>query len=344
MRRALARAATPGVPLGPNPRVGCVLLAPDGRELATGHHRGAGSPHAEAAALAAVGGRADGATAVVTLEPCTHQGRTGPCTDALIAAGVSRVVIARRDPNPVAAGGVEVLRGQGVEVIEGVLSNLAAELNRYWEFGLTARRPYVTWKAGTSLDGRIAAADGSSQWITSAAARRDAQQLRRRCDAIAVGTGTALADDPALTIRDSAGRPAPRIEQPLRVIVGRRALPADARLNDASAETVQLRTHDPAEVVASLYAEGRRHLLLEGGGTLVGAFLRAGLVDEAVLYLAPLLLGDGLPAVTGLGVTTLTEAARWRLVGCEVVGEDEERNVRVTVRAPAAAAAEKGGI
>src|SRR3954469_19780147 len=172
MRRALALAASSGVPLGPNPRVGCVLLAPDGSTVAEGYHGGAGTPHAEVEALARAGGAARGATAVVTLEPCNHTGRTGPCTQALVAAGIRRVVVAQRDSNPVATGGTEALRAAGVDVESGLLADEARALNRVWSFAVEHGRPFVTWKFAATLDGRSAAADGSSRWASSPASRR----------------------------------------------------------------------------------------------------------------------------------------------------------------------------
>src|SRR4051812_43769812 len=207
MARALELAATPGVPLGPNPRVGCVLLDDSGATVAEGHHRGAGSPHAEADALARAGERARGTTAVVTLEPCAHTGRTGPCAVALRDAGVRRVVFAQADPNPVAAGGGVLLREAGIEVEEGLRRDDARALNRTWTFAVEHGRPFVTWKFATTLDGKSAAADGTSRWITSHAARVDAHRLRALCDAMLVGTGTVEVDDPALTVRDEYDEP-----------------------------------------------------------------------------------------------------------------------------------------
>src|SRR6476646_3181887 len=199
MRRALELAATPGVPLGPNPRVGCVLIDDSGRTVAEGYHRGAGSPHAEADALARAGGAAGGATAVVTLEPCNHTGRTGPCAQALVAAGVRRVVFAQPDPNPVARGGGRSLAEAGVEVAHGLLLDEAREVNRVWSFAVEHGRPFVTWKLAATLDGRSAAADGTSRWISSTTARRDTHRLRALCDTVLVGTGTGAVDAPALT-------------------------------------------------------------------------------------------------------------------------------------------------
>ncbi|MDQ4084244.1 MAG: bifunctional diaminohydroxyphosphoribosylaminopyrimidine deaminase/5-amino-6-(5-phosphoribosylamino)uracil reductase RibD [Actinomycetota bacterium] len=326
MRRALDLACTPGVPLGPNPRVGCVLLAPSGDVVATGYHRGAGSPHAEADALTRAGARARGATVVVTLEPCNHHGRTGPCAQALTEAGVARVVFGQYDDNPVARGGAEALRSKGVDVEGGVLADEAAQVNPAWTHALRHRRPFVTWKYAATLDRRSAAADGSSQWITSLTARRDVHRLRAECDAVVVGTGTVLADDPRLTVRDEQGQPLP--EQPLRVVVGRSEIPADARVLDTAAETLLLRTHDPREVATELFTRGRRRMWLEGGPTLAGAFLRHRLVDEVVAYVAPVLLGAGRHALDDAGISTITEAVRLEVSEVTRIGPD----LRVTGR------------
>ena len=326
MRRALELAATPGVPLGPNPRVGCVLLAEDGSEIAEGFHRGAGTPHAEAAALTAAGEAARGATAVVTLEPCNHTGRTGPCAQALVAAGVSRVVFAQPDPNPVAAGGASTLRAAGIAVEVGLLEHEARQLNRAWTFALEHHRPFVTWKFATTLDGRSAAADGSSRWISNEAARRDTHRLRGECDAILVGTGTVLRDDPELTVRDAVGAPLPRELQPLRVVMGERELPAEARVLNDLAETAQLRTREPRTVLAELHARGRQHLFLEGGPTVAAAFAAAGLIDEVVAYVAPKLLGAGTAAVADLGIGSISAALDLKVTDVTVLDD----NVRIT--------------
>ncbi|MEP6563437.1 MAG: bifunctional diaminohydroxyphosphoribosylaminopyrimidine deaminase/5-amino-6-(5-phosphoribosylamino)uracil reductase RibD, partial [Nakamurella sp.] len=292
----------------PNPVVGCVLLAPGGWIVGEGFHQRPGGPHAEVAALAAAGPLAAGATAVVTLEPCNHTGRTGPCSDALIAAGVSRVVVAVGDPWAPAAGGIERLRAAGVEVLdladiagtdiagtEAVTDALAAvaaaeDVNRVWLSATRHQRPFVSWKVGMTIDGRVAAADGTSRWITSAESRADVHALRSRVDTMMVGVGTVLADDPQLTVRDSAGVVTGR--QPLRVVVdssGR--TPADARVLDSAAETWLATTQDVggatdgrvdlAALLRRLYQRGRRHVLLEGGPRLAAAFLDDGLVDEA---------------------------------------------------------------
>lgn len=331
MRRALQIARTPGVPLGPNPRVGCVLLDADGSEVAEGFHRGAGHPHAEVEALTALGGPATGLTAVVTLEPCNHTGRTGPCAQALVAAGVARVVYAQPDPNPIAAGGAATLAAAGAEVAGGLFLEEARAVNRAWTFAVDHGRPFVTWKFATSLDGRSAAADGTSRWISNAAARRDTHRLRGECDVVLVGTGTVLVDDPRLTVRDETDQALPRERQPLRAVMGLRDLPAGRRVLDDAAETVHLRTRDPRQALEELRRRDRQHVFLEGGPRLAAAFLDAGLVDEVVGYVAPMLLGAGRHAVEGLPVTTISEAVHLDVTDVETVGTGRDRNVRLTM-------------
>lgn len=338
MRRALALAATPGVPLGPNPRVGCVLLDPEGNEVAEGFHRGAGTPHAEVAALTEAGADARGATAVVTLEPCNHTGRTGPCSEALVAAGVRRVVFAQPDPTPEARGGARRLREAGVEVEMGLLEREARELNRAWTFALEHDRPFVTWKFATTLDGRSAAADGTSRWVSSRPARVDSHRLRAQCDVMLVGTNTVAVDDPELTVRDEYDEPVGH--QPLRAVMGERDLGPDRRVLNDRAETIQLRTRDPRAALAQLHQLGRRHVFLEGGPTLAAAFLRAGLVDEVVAYVAPMLLGAGRSAVGDLGVDTIADAHQLQVLEVATIGTGSEANARITLTPKSAPAEE----
>lgn len=324
MRRALD-AAVLGPENDPNPRVGCVLA--DGeRVVAVGHHRGAGSPHAEVDALRRAGEQARGSTAYVTLEPCHHTGRTGPCTRALRDAGVRRVVYAVADPNPAAAGGGGWLRDQGVEVDAGLLAAEGERVLASWLHLVRTGRPWVVWKFATTLDGRSAAADGTSRWITGPGARREVHDERGRCGAVVVGTGTVLEDDPRLTVRDAHDRAVGR--QPLRVVVGEREIPATAHVLDDAADTVLLRTHDPDAVVADLGRRGIHRAWLEGGPTLAAAFLSAGLVDEVVAWVAPALLGAGRSAVADLGITTVADLIRLDVDDVAVVGGD----IRVTGR------------
>lgn len=325
--RAALDLAAHGPVADANPRVGAVITDASGQVVGGGYHRGAGSPHAEVVAIEAAGRAARGGTAYVTLEPCAHRGRTGPCTDALLAAGVTRVVFAQTDPNPAAGGGADELRAAGVEVVSGLLQADAEALNTAWAFAVRHARPMVTWKLACSLDGRSAAADGTSQWITGPAARADVHDLRATCDAILIGTGTALADNPALTVRHPDG--SLRDRQPLRVVMGERAIPSGAALLDENAPTVHLTTHDPAEALKTLWEKDIRHVLLEGGPTLAAAFVRAGLVHDVVAYIAPVLLGDGAAAVAGLGIPTITGALRLEPVEVTCLGPDVRIHARL---------------
>jgi diaminohydroxyphosphoribosylaminopyrimidine deaminase / 5-amino-6-(5-phosphoribosylamino)uracil reductase len=319
MRRALGLARR-GPAGGQNPQVGCVLLAPDGAVLAEGWHRGAGTPHAEADALAQLPpGAAVGATAVVTLEPCDHVGRTGPCSVALLEAGVARVVIGRPDPTPRAAGGAARLRAAGVEVLEGVLADEAAALTERWSTAVLRGRPWVTAKWASSLDGRVAATDGSSRWITGAEARADVHRRRAEHGAIVVGTGTALADDPALTARDGD---ALLPHQPLPVVVGRTEPGPDAAVRRHPRPLLRVREHDPRAVLDAVAAAGATSAFLEGGPTVVSAFLAAGLVDEVLVYLAPVLLGGDRLATQDLGVPTIAQARRLAVHDVHRLGAD----------------------
>ncbi|MDN5794116.1 MAG: bifunctional diaminohydroxyphosphoribosylaminopyrimidine deaminase/5-amino-6-(5-phosphoribosylamino)uracil reductase RibD [Intrasporangium sp.] len=319
MERALELAALGPWP-DPNPRVGCVLVDGAGGLLAEGVHRGAGTAHAEADALAQAGARARGCTAYITLEPCAHTGRTGPCAEALVAAGVRAVVYAQTDPNPAAAGGAEVLRRAGVQVVGGCRAADAEALNERWARTVRLGRPLVTWKFAATLDGRSAAADGTSQWITGVESRADVHRLRAERDAVLAGTGTVLADDPRLTVRDPDGRPLEN--QPLRVVMGRRRVPPGAQVAAGPGILQRLPTHDPSEALATLWDRGVRDVWLEGGPTLAAAFVRAGLVDEVYAYLAPALLGSGAPAVGDLGITTMAGICRLQINDVRVIGYD----------------------
>ncbi|HVE93598.1 MAG TPA: bifunctional diaminohydroxyphosphoribosylaminopyrimidine deaminase/5-amino-6-(5-phosphoribosylamino)uracil reductase RibD [Acidimicrobiales bacterium] len=302
----------------PNPWVGCVIETVDGARVT-----GATSPppgaHAEAAALEAArrqGLELRGATVWVTLEPCSHEGRTAPCADALIDAEVSRVVVALEDPDPRVAGeGLKRLRAAGVDVTVGVLgAQVSEDLAPYLKHRRTAR-PWVTLKLAASLDGRTAAADGTSQWITGVLARADAHRLRAEHDAVLVGAGTVRDDDPALTVRHAVGT------DPLRVVLG--TAPSDARIHPC----IELRG-DLDEVLANLASRGVLSVLVEGGSKVAGAFHDAGLVDRYVIYLAPAVLGaSGRALFAGTGPHTLADAWRGEFLDVAMVGED----VRVTI-------------
>jgi diaminohydroxyphosphoribosylaminopyrimidine deaminase / 5-amino-6-(5-phosphoribosylamino)uracil reductase len=321
MHRALALAETVRGRTSPNPAVGAVILDDTGHLAGEGATAPAGGPHAEIVALAQAGEAAQGGTAVVTLEPCAHTGRTGPCADALIAAGVVKVIYAVDDPNPEAAGGAQRLRDAGVQVIADVDSH-AAESGalRPWLHSVRTGRPYVTWKFAATLDGRVAAADDTSQWISSTASRADVHQLRAVVDAILVGSGTVLVDDPRLTVRDGEDLAE---HQPLRVVLDRRhRVPDDARVLDDSAETVVLDTAVPQFAMKALYDRGVRHVLLEGGPTLAGAFVEARCIDEVIAYLAPTLLGAGPAALGDAGIGTLADAAMLDIESVSRLGGD----------------------
>src|SRR6267154_2291743 len=303
----------------PNPPVGAVILDRVGEIAGVGATEPPGGPHAEVVALRRAGERAAGGTAVVTLEPCNHYGRTPPCVDALVASGVSRVAYAVADPNPQAAGGAPRLAESGIKVEAGVSADfVAGGPLREWLHKQRTGLPHVTWKFATSVDGRSAAADGSSQWITSEAARADVHRRRATADAIVVGTGTVLADDPTLTARLADGSLADR--QPLRVVVGMRDIHSEAKVLNDDSRTMVIRTHEPAEVLQAL--SDRTDVLLEGGPTLAGAFLRAGAIDRILAYVAPILLGGPIAAVDDVGVLSIANAQRWQFDGIEPIGPD----------------------
>jgi diaminohydroxyphosphoribosylaminopyrimidine deaminase/5-amino-6-(5-phosphoribosylamino)uracil reductase len=328
MSLALELAAR-GPEFGANPQVGAVILDPASEVAAEGWHEGAGTPHAEVMALRNLReklslGQDDrlpaGYTAVVTLEPCNHTGKTGPCADALLAAGVSRVVFAANDPGEASSGGAEKLAKAGVEVIEGILEDEAEELIRIWKTATQKQRVFVTIKWASTLDGRSAANDGTSKWISGEDARFDVHLRRSRIDAIAVGTNTVVVDDPELTARTPDGTLYEH--QPLRVVIGKRALDDSKRVFSNAAETLRFETHDLEYVTRELFKLGHRHLWVEGGAELASAFIRAGLADQLLVYLTPTLLGGSRLALSDLGIETMTEISRWQFDEVELLGED----------------------
>lgn len=308
---AALKAALNG-PRGANPLVGAVVVDPDGRQLVTGYHRGAGTAHAEADAIGqakAAGIDLTGCTMVVTLEPCNHVGRTGPCATAIIAAGITDVVYAVDDPHDPAAGGAATLRNAGIRVRSGLGAEESLDMNRQWFEAVAAKRPFVTLHIAQTLDGRIAAEDGTSQWISCPESLADNHAIRSRIDAILVGTQTVRVDNPRLTARDPEGTPAAR--QPVRAVMGLRDIPAAAAIRGDDNLAVHLPTREPREALSLLYASGTRHLMVEGGSRILSAFLTAGLVDELIVYLAPTLLGSGTPSLDGLGISSLPDAQQW---------------------------------
>jgi len=319
MRRALAQAETVRSTTAPNPWVGSVVVPPDsdsdGAIVFAGATAPPGGPHAEVTALAAAGEAAQGSTLYVTLEPCAHHGRTPPCTDAIIAAGVSRVVVGIEDPDEQVAGrGIAALRAAGLEVTVGVAADEVAEQLAPYRKHRATGKPWVVLKMAASLDGRSAAPDGTSRWITGEAARQDVHRLRASSDAVLVGAGTVRADDPALTVRldDGVER-----EQPLRVVLGR--APAAAKVRPA----LEL-SGDLGDVLNELGRRGVLRLLVEGGASVAHDFHTAGLVDRYVLYLAPVLFGgdDGRPIFAGPGAGTIGDVWKGRIVSIEQLGED----------------------
>ncbi|MGP6170968.1 bifunctional diaminohydroxyphosphoribosylaminopyrimidine deaminase/5-amino-6-(5-phosphoribosylamino)uracil reductase RibD [Microbacterium sp. A196] len=320
MTRAIELAARG--PRGVNPQVGAVILSPTGDVIAEGWHRGAGTPHAEVDALSKLeDGAARGATAVVTLEPCNHTGRTGPCALALIDAGIARVIYAESDPGDASSGGAERLRAAGVEVQSGEQTDAVDTLISDWLTAHRLGRPHITVKWAQSLDGRAAASDGTSQWITGSDARADVHRRRSAADAIIVGTGTVLADDPALTARDGD---ALYDDQPIPVVIGSRKTPADAALRRHPHEPLFYDTRDLHAVVADLHARGIQSVFIEGGPTLASSFIAAGLADRILAYIAPVLLGGDRLALTDIGVPTIAAARRlavdeWKPLGADLL-------------------------
>jgi diaminohydroxyphosphoribosylaminopyrimidine deaminase/5-amino-6-(5-phosphoribosylamino)uracil reductase len=303
----------------PNPPVGAVILDSEGRVVGVGGTAPAGGDHAEVVALRRAGGLAAGGTAVVTLEPCNHYGKTPPCVNALNEAKVATVVYAVTDPNGIAGGGADRLSAEGVQVRAGVLADqVAGGPLREWLHKQRTGLPHLTWKYASSVDGRSAASDGSSQWISSEASRADLHRRRVMADAIVVGTGTVLADDPALTARRPDGSLAEK--QPLRVVVGMREIPSEAKVLNDDSRTMVIRTHDPMEVLKAL--SDRTDILLEGGPTLAGAFLRAGVINRILAYVAPILVGGPITAVDDVGVSSISKALRWQFDGIERAGPD----------------------
>jgi diaminohydroxyphosphoribosylaminopyrimidine deaminase/5-amino-6-(5-phosphoribosylamino)uracil reductase len=326
MRHAAELARTVAGRTSPNPPVAAVVLDAGGHIVGNGATQPHGREHAEVMALRAAGASARGGTAIVTLEPCNHTGTTGPCTEALIEAGIVRVVYSVDDPNPVAAGGANRLRAAGVEVVAGVeAADISHGALGPWLHAVAQARPFVTWKFASTLDGRSAATDGSSRWISNSLSRGDVHALRDVVDAIVVGSGTVLVDDPQLTVRGvrGAGAEVMADRQPLRVVMDRRhRVPETALIFDDASETVVLDTAVPRFALKALYDRGVRHVLLEGGPTLAGAFLEARLVDEVVGYIAPKLLGAGTASLGVAGITTMSDAVTLEISEVTRLGDD----------------------
>ncbi len=294
----------------PNPNVAAAIYSADGTFISDGFHNRLISPdHAEVVAIKNAGGATHGATIVVSLEPCSHTGTTPPCTQAIIDAGISRVIYAVKDPNPVAAGGAEVLKSAGIEV-EYIHSPELAFIQRAWLHKITTGFPLMIWKVATSIDGKVAAQDGSSQWISNEQSRADVQLLRSQSDAILVGTKTVLADNPHLVPRGYSQRP-------VRVICGEESIPSTHNIFDDQARTITIATRSIPMIMETLSGGGFNQVLVEAGSTLGSALLRAGRIDELIHYQAPILLGSGRDFPGDLGITTLAEKMELELLSLE---------------------------
>ena len=300
-----------------NPRVGAVIVDTAGNIVGEGWHEGSGTAHAEVMAIAQAGSKSVGATLYCTLEPCNAQGKTGPCAQAVIAAGITKVVIAQTDPHQAMSGGVKTLQDAGIAVEVGLLQERSTVLNASWNFAQQNNRPWVIWKTATTLDGFVAADDGTSKWITGEPARERVQEIRASVGAILTGTGTVLADDPLLTVRAL-----PADKQPLRVIVGDRDLPADSQIFAGEKPAIRM-AGDLSKVITELWqSHGVHSVLVEAGSHVSQSLWSANLVDEVYWFQAPVILGSGKPAIGNFGVNTLANASRFPEYQVDRVGLD----------------------
>jgi diaminohydroxyphosphoribosylaminopyrimidine deaminase/5-amino-6-(5-phosphoribosylamino)uracil reductase len=307
----------------PNPNVSAAIYNSHGEPIADGaHNRTISLDHAEIVALKKAGSASQGATIVVSLEPCNHVGTTPACVDAIIAAGISRVVYAVADPNPIAAGGAQRLKDAGLHV-DFIESAELDDIQGAWLHRITTKRPYFIWKVAITLDGYIAASDGTSQWISSEQSRADVQILRSQSDAILVGTGTALADNPTLQPRIAGA------STPLRVVMGERDIPADFNLYQGQGETIFLKSRDVKALLETFSERAVNQVLVEAGPTLGTALLKAGVIDEIVIYQAPVLLGSGKSWVADLGIKTIKDGMSLTQISTEQIGPDLKSRYRV---------------
>ena len=327
MQRAIALAEKGLGKTAPNPIVGAVIIDSAGIVIGEGFHDRVNSPdHAEVVAIKAAGAKAKGATIVVSLEPCNHTGNTGACVQAIIDAGITTVVFAVADPNEKAAGGADALRAAGVTVIEGLLKDEAAFSNRAWLMKIKKNRPFFTWKVAATLDGKVAAADGTSKWITNEVSRADVQVLRRQADAILVGTNTVIADNPHLIPR---GEFAGYAGNPIRVICGEQELPKDSAVFDSAAQTVVVKSKDLDVLVGKLNELGVNHVFVEAGPTLASAMVDHCLMDELVIYQAPTFLGTGKHFFVFDYPTTITDQMRMDHISTVVLDGDVKSVYRI---------------
>ena len=327
MQRAINLAENGLGKTAPNPIVGAVIIDAAGNVVGEGfHNRINSADHAEVVAIKAAGSKSKGATIVITLEPCNHSGSTGPCVQAIIDAGITTVVFAVSDPNEKAAGGAEALRAAGITVIAGVMNEEAAFSNRAWLMKIKKGRPFFTWKVAATLDGKVAAADGTSKWISNETSRADVQVLRRQADAILVGTNTVITDDPHLIPRgtfDGYGA------NPIRIVCGEQELPADAQVFDTSAQTIVIKSKDLDVLVEKLNELGINHVFVEAGPTLGSAMLDGCLLDELIIYQAPSLLGTGKHFFAFDYPTTITNQMRMDHISTQVLDGDVKSVYRI---------------
>lgn len=297
----------------PNPIVGAVLLGATGELLSEGAH--VGLDHAEVIAIKSAPRIPAGSSLFVTLEPCNHQGKTPPCVTSIIEAGISRVIFAVSDPNPLAAGGASALRKAGVEVLSGSLEEEARFVNRHWLTKMESARPRFTWKIASTMDGKVAASDGSSKWITSELARAEVALMRSQADAILTSTATVIADDPTLTSKGVG-------KNPLRIVMGNTPLSKDAKILGDEAETKIIASREISELIKLTLELGCNNVMIEAGPTFGSALLAAGIIDEVVLFQAPTFLGSGKSAIADLGVKTLNQRLDFKIANLQQIGAD----------------------
>jgi diaminohydroxyphosphoribosylaminopyrimidine deaminase/5-amino-6-(5-phosphoribosylamino)uracil reductase len=309
----------------PNPNVSAAIYSPDGALIADGfHNRKVSIDHAEVVALKKAGSAARGATMVVTLEPCAHTGTTPPCTQAIIDAGIAKVTYTVVDPNPIASGGAELLRAAGIEVEYRESAHLAY-VQRAWLHKEVTGRPLMIWKVATTVDGKVAASDGTSQWITGLESREDVQSLRAQSDAILIGTNTAIVDNPHLIPRGHTARP-------IRIISGEQEVPATNRIFDDEARTISVKSKSIPDLMKLLSGEGFNQVLVEAGPTLGSALMVSGNIDELIIYQAPKMLGAGKEFVSRLGISTLDDHLKLELISVRQLGSDIKSHYRVKGR------------
>ena len=309
----------------PNPNVSAAIYSPDGALVADGfHNRKVSIDHAEVVALKKAGAAARGATMVVSLEPCAHTGTTPPCTQAIIDAGIAKVIYTVVDPNPIASGGAQLLRTAGIDVEYRESAHLAY-VQRAWLHKEVTGRPLMIWKVATTVDGKVAASDGTSQWITGPESREDVQNLRAQSDAILIGTNTAIVDNPHLIPRGHTARP-------VRVISGEQEVPATNKVFDSEARTISVKSKSIPELINVLSDEGFNQVLVEAGPTLGSALMASGNIDEIIIYQAPKMLGAGKEFVSRLGISTLEDHLKLELISVRQLGSDIKSHYRVKGR------------